>query len=164
MRRRFTNIPRTLALLLCIFAMGLWVQSYLRCYDIEWSQGSVVSSRGILFYQFTFLSGSNPQKGLRFHSPNAFYEPWGFNGANYLYLHFAGITFARGGRHVQQISVPLWVIVLLSGSVSLSLKLLSARHRLTKDKSCDSCGYNLTGNVSGVCPECGKRIEQGVYY
>ncbi len=23
---------------------------------------------------------------------------------------------------------------------------------------CVECGYNLTGNVSGVCPECGERI------
>lgn len=23
---------------------------------------------------------------------------------------------------------------------------------------CQSCGYNLTGNVSGVCPECGVAI------
>jgi hypothetical protein len=23
---------------------------------------------------------------------------------------------------------------------------------------CRNCGYNLTGNVSGVCPECGERI------
>jgi hypothetical protein len=23
---------------------------------------------------------------------------------------------------------------------------------------CQKCGYNLTGNVSGVCPECGERI------
>jgi hypothetical protein len=24
---------------------------------------------------------------------------------------------------------------------------------------CSECGYNLTGNVSGVCPECGTRME-----
>jgi hypothetical protein len=24
---------------------------------------------------------------------------------------------------------------------------------------CQSCGYNLTGNVSGVCPECGEPCE-----
>ena len=24
---------------------------------------------------------------------------------------------------------------------------------------CDQCDYNLTGNVSGVCPECGTPIE-----
>jgi len=23
---------------------------------------------------------------------------------------------------------------------------------------CVECGYNLTGNVSGICPECGERI------
>ena len=27
------------------------------------------------------------------------------------------------------------------------------------DGHCTKCGYNLTGNVSGVCPECGTRIE-----
>jgi len=24
---------------------------------------------------------------------------------------------------------------------------------------CGACGYDLTGNVSGVCPECGTEIE-----
>ena len=23
---------------------------------------------------------------------------------------------------------------------------------------CKQCGYNLTGNVSGVCPECGTEV------
>jgi len=31
---------------------------------------------------------------------------------------------------------------------------------------CGVCGYDLIGNVSGVCPECGKRVtckcERGV--
>jgi hypothetical protein len=26
---------------------------------------------------------------------------------------------------------------------------------------CDKCGYNLTGNVSGVCPECGTAVPAG---
>jgi len=25
---------------------------------------------------------------------------------------------------------------------------------------CQKCGYNLTGNVSGVCPECGTPIKR----
>ncbi|UCC32455.1 MAG: hypothetical protein JSU86_09270 [Phycisphaerales bacterium] len=25
---------------------------------------------------------------------------------------------------------------------------------------CITCGYNLTGNVSGICPECGTTIEK----
>jgi hypothetical protein len=24
---------------------------------------------------------------------------------------------------------------------------------------CEGCGYDLTGNVSGVCPECGRILE-----
>lgn len=24
---------------------------------------------------------------------------------------------------------------------------------------CPTCQYNLTGNVSGVCPECGRRLR-----
>ena len=27
---------------------------------------------------------------------------------------------------------------------------------------CRSCGYNLTGNVSGTCPECGTAIEHEI--
>lgn len=26
------------------------------------------------------------------------------------------------------------------------------------DPACAKCGYDLTGNVSGICPECGERI------
>jgi len=27
---------------------------------------------------------------------------------------------------------------------------------------CDSCQYDLTGNVSGICPECGAPVLQGL--
>lgn len=31
--------------------------------------------------------------------------------------------------------------------------------KVAKIPTCSSCGYNLTGNVSGVCPECGSRCK-----
>ncbi|UCD27323.1 MAG: hypothetical protein JSV03_09325 [Planctomycetota bacterium] len=31
-------------------------------------------------------------------------------------------------------------------------------YRRRKKGLCLKCGYNLTGNVSGVCPECGEKI------
>jgi len=34
------------------------------------------------------------------------------------------------------------------------------RHRRRKAGLCFECGYDLTGNVSGICPECGTEIEQ----
>ncbi|MCH7840212.1 MAG: hypothetical protein IID38_08260 [Planctomycetes bacterium] len=36
--------------------------------------------------------------------------------------------------------------------------LLWRRHRLTLPGHCSQCSYNLTGNVSGVCPECGTPV------
>ena len=40
----------------------------------------------------------------------------------------------------------------------------SLRSKLARDDGqgpaiCQECGYDLTGNVSGVCPECGTEIE-----
>ncbi|HUN81100.1 MAG TPA: hypothetical protein VMV81_06265 [Phycisphaerae bacterium] len=29
------------------------------------------------------------------------------------------------------------------------------------DGLCKKCGYNLTGNISGICPECGTVIPRG---
>lgn len=33
--------------------------------------------------------------------------------------------------------------------------------RLLAPNLCRQCGYDLTGNVSGICPECGKAIQAG---
>jgi len=34
--------------------------------------------------------------------------------------------------------------------------------RITTPNLCKGCGYDLTGNVSGVCPECGAAIPSAV--
>jgi hypothetical protein len=36
-------------------------------------------------------------------------------------------------------------------------RLITAPFR-TKEGHCRGCGYDLTGNISGVCPECGKPV------
>ncbi len=41
-----------------------------------------------------------------------------------------------------------------------------ARHRLARrfercsGQACVHCGYDLTGNTSGVCPECGELVQR----
>lgn len=35
------------------------------------------------------------------------------------------------------------------------------RRFYTQPGHCRSCGYNLTGNTSGICPECGSAIPKG---
>ncbi len=48
--------------------------------------------------------------------------------------------------------VPLWIPFL---AVALPTAIWSGLGCRPKAGHCKSCGYNLTGNVSGVCPECG---------
>ena len=50
------------------------------------------------------------------------------------------------------------------GGVMLAFSTLQLqRGRLVLRKKrhlCKQCGYNLTGNTSGLCPECGASIER----
>jgi hypothetical protein len=58
------------------------------------------------------------------------------------------------------IKCPIWLpapLVLLLPCISVYRRFKS-RRRLTNG-SCTTCGYELTGNTSGVCPECGTAIE-----
>jgi len=58
------------------------------------------------------------------------------------------------------LSVKLWPILLLL-LIYPTLAFVRGpvrRHRRRKKGLCLHCGYNLTGNTSGACPECGERI------
>ena len=59
------------------------------------------------------------------------------------------------------IHLPLWIpasiFALLFPLASVPLYRLWHRRR---NGLCLRCGYNLEGNVSGVCPECGEAIGQ----
>ncbi len=48
--------------------------------------------------------------------------------------------------------IPLWLIALV---VAVSWGIIRWRHRPIPPGHCTSCGYDLTGNISGVCSECG---------
>jgi hypothetical protein len=71
----------------------------------------------------------------------------------------AALSFSRPMRYLELVA-PHWMLVLLSAVPStawLAAKTPALRrHLLAARGRCQACGYDLTGNVSGVCPECGQ--------
>lgn len=64
--------------------------------------------------------------------------------------------FGAPGRPRWIVGVPLWI----PGALVFILAIVWFREcRRSEPGHCRKCRYNLAGNVSGVCPECGTRIE-----
>jgi hypothetical protein len=58
-------------------------------------------------------------------------------------------------------SIPLWPLVLATAVLPLiALSRYGIRRLKREPGHCQSCGYNLTGNTSGVCPECGTPVAK----
>jgi hypothetical protein len=55
----------------------------------------------------------------------------------------------------RNVCLPLWIPFLLIAVSTAILWWLDHRH--IPVHCCQVCGYNLTGNVSSVCPECGTK-------
>lgn len=68
----------------------------------------------------------------------------------------------RGGKwRYIGVTVPLWTIVallFLHPAVAFIRGPLRRRRRHRRNQ-CVTCGYDRTGNTSGVCPECGARFK-----
>jgi hypothetical protein len=63
--------------------------------------------------------------------------------------------------HKNSIIVPLWIPLVVFG-VYPTIAFIRGpvrRWRRRRKGLCLKCAYNLTGNVTGVCPECGMCVE-----
>jgi hypothetical protein len=69
----------------------------------------------------------------------------------YAFLHEA---HSSGAWHV--LDVPLWILLAVVAAPTGVLWYVDRRRN--PPGHCRKCGYNLTGNVSGRCPECGTII------
>jgi hypothetical protein len=54
------------------------------------------------------------------------------------------------------LSIPIWLLFFAVGVPTAFLWYL---HRRRPTPGFCPCGYNLTGNMSGACPECGRCVE-----
>ena len=72
---------------------------------------------------------------------------------SYNFIWWPRIEVYHPGRAV---AVPLWMVL---ATAAIPTIWLGWRERGIPPGHCQTCGYNLTGNISGRCPECGTAIK-----
>ncbi len=80
---------------------------------------------------------------------------WGYGERGPLRLPFCSVT------HVGIPFCPVLLLLCVGSAVALARAPLR-RYRRGRRGLCLKCGYDLRGNVSGVCPECGQQTATRV--
>ena len=154
MRRR--RSLKWIGLLLTFMMLALWVLSVVRgfSYVHPLRQWMIV----LAFGRIGFTDRPMGPPGWR---TTYFYEEWedwpGDDSwaafADYLGFGLPAYHSELGGPEV-----PVWVLAAAAG---LATGILWWRDRRREPGHCQKCDYDLTGNESGVCPECGTPIKPG---
>lgn len=144
--RRIANVFTAFSLLLCIATI-------------------VVSSRGFSIGGLSEGEIDRIPAGTQVESPLEFrIDQPDISWSRHRY--YAG-TWEVTGFTSWSMAIPIWMVILALAAAPVTWVAFRAppfirRHSLTARRLrrglCIRCGYDLTGNVSGVCPECGAAL------
>ena len=79
------------------------------------------------------------------------------NPAAYGFSAWSVVTSRKAAREYgadHGVVIPCWAVFCVSAILPLLWSLRRRRHGA--HDTCEKCGYNLTANASGTCPQCGK--------
>jgi hypothetical protein len=174
-RRRLLNFAAATSLLLCIATAAAWVRSYkysdaFHCLlepagrkvflDVRAQSGDIRFVVSGFFRKDTprldggplwsFEYTAYPPRGIGTDWP--FYEE-GSAGFGWVWQHDDGT-----GYRISAVSVPAWLVAFFTVVLPCVWIRPSVWIRPVNRLFCRSCSYNLTGNTSRVCPECGTPV------
>ncbi len=175
MKRFLLTATSFISLLILVAAATVWVWNINRTAYLSYYGRSckltLASGGGLMYLDFapdsSLLNENKGWEAQASQDPMSVWNRitpgpafWGFG----LYLQTtigrpAG-NWSIGGRPLCQIFVPCWFVVLLSAMYPTITFIRGPyrRYRRRKKGLCLACGYNLTGNVTGICSECGEKI------
>jgi hypothetical protein len=92
------------------------------------------------------------------HEDIGMHGPWSWQVVWCLGIELSEESFP-GPSTRRSVWLPYWLLTALM----LILPAFQLRRRLREQRKvkqgrCSSCGYDLTGNRSGICPECGRAL------
>ena len=163
MRRRLFTLASLLSLLLTIGLVlcasrldhvyddhGISYETATRTYCLFVREGSVyfaVEMRGARWLQRTPIEP--------FVLPNSAYST--LRKSTFLGLQYMSRYSVTASRSMYCFGISLWTCSV--ATVLLAAYLYRKRFRPLTEGLCACCSYNLRGNISGVCPECGTAIS-----
>jgi hypothetical protein len=161
MSRRLFSALSVLSLVMGAAVVVLWVRSYFRS-DVIAHQSRMSEDGQVAWWAAS--SGGGLRIGWQRRIPDAKSFPPGFEykpgfPARQEYDHGRG-GFGYNNRPFafgiwRNVGAPHWAVafvLLAAGAPCLY------RRKPLEPGRCRRCGYNLTGNTSGVCPECGTAV------
>jgi ribosomal protein S27AE len=147
----------------CLVTTGLWARSHsvadmLYLVDNRGHRVAVAISQGDMLFELTRTQPTQRQfKYTAFRPPTDLYDfVFTFMSPDYRGhggLGFYFLTTSSGWG----LLVPMWFIAIASAILPV-LWLHRRRKRKLIGVHCGRCGYDLTGNTNGVCPECGTAV------
>jgi hypothetical protein len=167
------NIAAAVSLLLFLAMTALWVRSY-QFADVFQRNGPMVA----------LLGAGRGRVGGSWIDIRAIVSGQHFSGPLWTYrrspsiaftyssvtprtheINFGGLTYVAGWAGPRcpyhLLVLPIWLLTLMFSVVPVWWLVLWRRARAVRLQGhCAACGYNLTGNISGVCPECGRGVQE----
>jgi hypothetical protein len=138
------GLLRQFSVVLTLALLVLWIASMLVRVGVREAGWIVLLQRGCVY---VWTQPATADAGWGF--------AWQPSAPRWLPNAFPGMT-ARGSA-VWRGWLPLWIpLVLVATPTGFSLWLA---RRPRGPGRCAGCGYDLTGNQSGHCPECGRRVH-----
>jgi len=119
-------------------------------------------TNGRAFLRHTRCLGADAQEaGARYAGPGYSYQ-WAIVPLKIVSVKTVPLNEPSGKYFEARTLIVSWVVLIVLAAVSAVYPLLAfyrgpwRRRRRRKRGQCLACGYNLTGNKSGTCPECGE--------
>lgn len=141
---RTRRILKWTGLVLSILFAAAWVGTAVWAVDNSRRSTAISVGYGSVSWMHSDRISVTPWRGWRFES----FDLW------WAYHRFLPKWNTLGGRGFI-LNVPLWIPLLI---VATPTFIAWRRDRKLPPGHC-ACGFNLTGNVSGRCPECGAKVE-----